>query len=522
MTLHSVQFAGGESRWMRRLGKLAVVLSLTAVLASAQVSPTPEQQLQQQLDAVEKSLQLAQHQIDAYHSELFELQQQVQSLQRQLNTGAAETSSTQSNQAAADLRQAVADLQEQQSIHQAEIQVHEQAKVETASKYSLKIHGLVLFNALSNDGAVDQPKLPTFAIPRTDTVDHGSLVATARQTLLGLGATGPTLGGAHTYADVSMDFSGGSFTGAYINPGLLRLRTAMLQIAWPHTTLQAGVDDLILTPYYATSYFNVAQPAMSWSGALWDWAPQISVEHYFQLSHTQRLTLQAALADIPDAGTTTGKAVGVVSAAERSKYPATEARAAYHWGTRRLGSIGAGGYFSPHTYGLHEATQSNPSLTGSLDAWAATADWQVSFPGQLQFSGEVYKGSALGGVGAGAFKDYAAVYLPTAGNASATRLVGLKDVGGWAQFKFRPVERIEFNFAFGEDNANASQLRNADLDLTNPYGGLARNQTAFGNIVFHPYSTFLLSTEYRRIRSWQVYGPASGAQFFGLAAGYEF
>jgi hypothetical protein len=101
-------------------------------------------------------------------------------------------------------------------------------------------------------------------------------------------------------------------------------------------------------------------------------------------------------------------------------------------------------------------------------------------------------------------------------------LTALKDAGGWAQLKFKPWERWEFNFAFGQDNANSAQLRRADLDIVNPFVGLARNQTGFGNIVFRPHSNILLSGEYRKIRSWQITGPADGASLFGLAAGYEF
>jgi hypothetical protein len=102
------------------------------------------------------------------------------------------------------------------------------------------------------------------------------------------------------------------------------------------------------------------------------------------------------------------------------------------------------------------------------------------------------------------------------------KLAALKDAGGWAQFKFNPGERWEFNFAFGQDNANAAQLRRANLAIVNSFVGLARNQTGFGNIVFHLRSNILLSGEYRKIRSWQITGPADGASLVGLAAGYEF
>ncbi len=115
---------------------------------------------------------------------------------------------------------------------------------------------------------------------------------------------------------------------------------------------------------------------------------------------------------------------------------------------------------------------------------------------------------------AGAFKDNVQV--------SATTIAGLRDAGGWTQLKFKPLDRLEFNLAFGLDNADTRQLRSAEIDDSDPYSQLARNQTAFGNVIFRPTSTLFLSTEYRRIRSWEITGPAVQASRFGLAAGYEF
>jgi len=142
-------------------------------------------------------------------------------------------------------------------------------------------------------------------------------------------------------------------------------------------------------------------------------------------------------------------------------------------------------------------------------------------PARLQFSGELYGGAALGGLSAGAFKDSILVYGQPSLPAGA-KLTPLKDAGGWAQLKFKPVERLEFNFAFGQDNANTAQLRRANLAIINPFVRLARNQTGFGNIIFRPRSNVILSGEYRKIRSWQISGPGDDASLFGLAAGYEF
>ena len=52
----------------------------------------------------------------------------------------------------ADHRQELDALREQQDAMQAEIKQHDQTKVETFSKYPLRLSGLILFNAFSNAG----------------------------------------------------------------------------------------------------------------------------------------------------------------------------------------------------------------------------------------------------------------------------------------------------------------------------------------------------------------------------------
>jgi len=491
----------------------AALAAAAAPSLRGQAADASRQELQAQVDAMQSRLEAAQRQIDQDHAELLELRRQIEALARP-------TSSAAPNDSATDLQRAVADLQERQALQQAEIQVHEQEKVESATKYSLKVHGLVLVNASVNNGASDQPSAALIAVPAASgsTAANGSLTATGRQTLLGLAATGPTLWGARTYANLDMDFAGGDASGGYATgSNLLRLRTAAMEMAWPKTTVRAGISPLILTPAYATSYFSVAEPAMSWSGSLWSWLPQLSVAHRVDISDAQRLTLQAALADIPDAGTGASSGLGAVSAAERSRFPGSEVRAAWEGKERLPASFGIGGYWSPHSYAT---TSSGPG--GGFDAWAATADWRVSLPAKLQFSGALYEGAALGGLGAGAFKDYLPVNIPLAGPSVGARPAALKDAGGWAQLQFKPGERWEFNFAFGQDNANSGQLRRAGLVVASPFVGLARNQTGFGNVVFRPRANIILSGEYRKMRSWQLSGPADDASLLGLAAGYEF
>ena len=171
------------------------------------------------------------------------------------------------------------------------------------------------------------------------------------------------------------------------------------------------------------------------------------------------------------------------------------------------------GYWSPHNYGEY----------GSTDAWAGTVDWRFALPGRISFTGSAYKGAVLGGLGGGNFKDVAEYSYEKGPNGIVIyKLVPLRNVGGWAQLQFHPVEWFEANGAFGQDNDSAQQLRRAHIPLTNPYVGLARNQSFLANVIFRPTNAILLSLEYRKLRSWQLIDPANEAQIFGFAAGFEF
>ena len=99
---------------------------------------------------------------------------EIQSLHSQLDALRAQTAATSLSTAASDLQDANAGpprsqdleaMREQQDAMQAEIKQHDQTKVETFSKYPLRLSGLILFNAFSNAGVVDNAELPTIAIP---------------------------------------------------------------------------------------------------------------------------------------------------------------------------------------------------------------------------------------------------------------------------------------------------------------------------------------------------------------------
>jgi len=100
-------------------------------------------------------------------------------------------------------------LEEATSLIGSKIDEQYQTKVETASKYRARIHGIVLMNAFRNIGGSDNLDFPDYAEVLPQLTPKASLGATLRQSEIGFEIFGPSLAGARTSADVQLDFSGG-------------------------------------------------------------------------------------------------------------------------------------------------------------------------------------------------------------------------------------------------------------------------------------------------------------------------
>ena len=260
-------------------------------------------------------------------------------------------------------------MQENTQILQAEVKQHDQIKVESSSKYPIKISGMLLSSTNLIDGAVDNVDLPVVALPRTDSVAHGSLATTWRQTLLGLDAQGPSVWGAHSGADVRADFFGGQPTGGYnTNAGTLRLRTAQVHVDWPNTSLIASLDSPLISPLEPTSFMTIGEPSMAWSGNLWTWSPQIEFKHSISVSQTGSMGFEAGLIDPAATASYFNSALRQANPAEASKQPSYEARFSYALGSGDYPLIvGVSGYYGRQTYPYQQ----------HIDPWAGTADWKL-------------------------------------------------------------------------------------------------------------------------------------------------
>ncbi len=517
--------AGFWSGWS---GLSLLVMCLLFTASSAPAQNGGEQTVTRRIQQLTDAMTRVQAQVEDSERQLAIMKKQLEELQMEMAQGrkypaaGQQTPELASESVSASLTAAVNDLREQEAVTESQIATHEQDKVESESKYPVRITGMLLLNAFANQGAVDVPATPTMALPGS-----GNAGASLRQTVVGVDAEGPHLFGARSYADLRADFYGstgtssGESSASYYNyTAPLRLRTAHAGLQWDQVEAYFSLDRPILSPNAPDSLTAVAVPALAWSGNLWTWNPQAGVNGYFRGINARGLELQAALIDTADAPLTVqasssnsaGSTSIPASNAEQSSRPGVEARIA------ALGSmhnedrddIGVGGYFAPH----HSA------LDGGYDydSWAATFDERLLLPARLQLTGNVYRGSALGGLGAGGYKDFA--YDQT--NTGKYYFRALDDAGGWAQLKERFSERLEANGAFGIDNVFARQLRPYFLPTDPLVYNLARNRTYTGNVIYSPSTYLLFSFEYRHIESVPVTGDAAISNIFGVAAGYKF
>lgn len=453
------------------------------------------------------ALNRAQDQLSQAQHQLQDLRQQIADLREQVDSANQSASaSTEQQQLAAQVEA----LKENQALQASQIATHEQDKVESESKYPVKVTGMVLLNGFVNTNRVDMPATPTLSLPGA-----GTTGASLRQTVLGLDLLGPHLFGAHSHADVRADFFGSTDsnnTGAYDAVGLLRLRTAHGALAWESTAAWFSLDRPLVSGNEPSSLTAAAIPPLSWSGNLWTWNPQVGVTRDFGASSAERFRLQGALIDVQDPpySANASPAQYPASTAEQSRWPGAEARMAFGSEEDTGFRLGAGGYFAPHRtiYG------------SSFDSWAATLDYRQPLPGRMQLSGNFYRGAALGGLGGGAYKDYGVRADPD--NPGSFYIRPFDAVGGWAELKERATERLEFNAALGMDSVPAGQILRYPAVAVSAYQYLARTQTFTGNAIYSPSAWLLFSLEYRHLDSSPVNAPAATSNIIGVAAGYKF
>ena len=451
-----------------------------------------------------------------YRAETAELRHELEQARSQPQVAATPAAPAATEQAAqppqpssaSSLDDRVANLEDTTRLLSAKVDDQYQTKVESASKYRLRLSGIVLMNLFSNRGVTDNHDVPNWATGAAPGDPQGNFGATLRQSELGLEAFGPEVAGARTSADLQLDFSGG-FPQTYngVNFGVVRLRIASMRLDWKDTSIVAGQDNLFISPLSPTSFASLSTPSFGYAGNLWAWTPQVRAEHRFEVGEGQTITVQGGILDnltgnLPDYPYDRSPQAG-----EASSQPAFASRIA--WSRNVFGqplSFGAAGYYSRQNWGFGH----------HIDGWAGLADLQIPVAPKLALSGEVYRGRAIGGLGGGIGQTILSSGAPD------YTVTGLDSVGGWAQLKFRATSKLEFNGAFGQDNPFASDVR--AFSGTTGYSPftLVRNRGSFVNFIYRPRSNLLFSAEYRHLRTFDISNESWTADQVNLMMGVLF
>lgn len=484
--------------------------SSQAVLEKLQLQVEQMNSALRNLKEAAESLQLAN---TALRGELDEAKEQLATISSGSTKGSDSSGSSDSTAVPNQNQQ---NLEEHLGLIEQKVNEQYQTKVESASRYRVRLSGLVLLNMFTNTGNVNNIENPTLAANSLGVefseASSRNFGGTIRQTQIGFEVFGPSVFGARSSGNVSLDLAGNNdpLNGATV--GILRLRSATGRIDWAKTTFVAGQDSLFFLPQSPTSLASLETPPLAYAGNLWAWLPQVRVERRFSLSNDSEISVQAGLLDPVSGESFDGENERKADAGEQSQRPAIATRVS--WSRPLFGrtlSIGSAAYSGKQLY--------LPNT--QIKSWLAAVDWQVPVSTWIALSGSIYRGCALGGLGGGLGRS---VIRKQTDPSSLDGIVpqALNTIGGWAQMKLTLSPRYEINTAFGEDNPFASQLNGAEDTTSYLEASLARNWAAFTNIIYHPRSNLLLGLEYRRIRSQELNAKVESANHVNLSMGVQF
>lgn len=338
---------------------------------------------------------------------------------------------------------------------QAQIAEHAQTKVESNSRFPVKVFGAITSNIFANlpeGGRQNDPEFPTIAIPTAGLAGSNAPFGfTLRQTRLGALIDGPTIGEMRSSGLVMVDF----FNSAP------RLVYAYARIEGERTAIQIGQDHLLFAPQNPTSLAMTSFPQFFNSGNIYLRLPQVRVEHKRSVTENSTWTVAAGLA-APRSGP-----VPTVP----SVFPPINARAA--WRTRRPSGhsmeVGASGYYGKvRLAGIRE------------DSWGFAVDFDAR-AGRFGVGGEMFVAQELPQLGA------------------AIGQFG-RSAGGFIEGRWQATPKLDFNAGFGTD-------RVFDFSVAPLATQPRHNNSVFGNFIYRFTPEFETSFEYR----WLSTDPVAGA-----------
>jgi len=168
----------------RRAGVSACLLALTAlstvVLAQEAVNSKQSQGSDsRQVEQLQEQLTETRERLSQSEAKLRELSSVVESLQRQMaSLQPAPSASSPAPQGAGEQGAQAAKIGDDEwQLLNAKVEEHQQTKVESVSKFRLKLSGMFLLNIFGNSGTVDEIDLPRVAYPRPPAASDGAFGA---------------------------------------------------------------------------------------------------------------------------------------------------------------------------------------------------------------------------------------------------------------------------------------------------------------------------------------------------------
>ena len=410
-----------------------------------------------------------------------------------------------------DTDERIARLQEDLELANSKIREQSQTKMESGPKYRVRVSGLALFNLFANRGTVDNQDAPQIATPARASDSSGTFGGSLRQSQIGLEGFGPEIAGARTSAEIRFDFAGGFARASNGEKmGLVRLRTGTVRFDWADTSVVAGQDYLFFSPLAPTSFASVAIPALSYTGNLWGWTPQVRVEQRFHISEESTILVQGGILETLSGDYSGFSNYSTATRGQESGQPAYATRVA--WSHPAFGQsivAGLGGYYGRQGWGFGRY----------VDGWAGTADLTVPLGKFVEFAGQFYRGRAVGGLGGGIGQN---VLWNGQLGYYGTEVYGLNSMGGWVQLKLKPIVKFEVNGAVGDDSPFSSELRRFSGNPLYSGGLLSRNLGSFVNFIYRPRSDVLFSLEYKHLKTFTLDSNPKTANHINLSIGYIF
>jgi hypothetical protein len=354
-------------------------------------------------------------------------------------------------------------------------QVAEQAqtKVESSSRLPVKLSGTILVNAFVNSADVNWLENPNIVTQSPLGADPtGSMSVTARQSRLGIEASGIMMGSWQASGTFITDFLGGvpNFqTGTVM--GLPRLLYAFGRIDNGRTAIQAGQDHALLAPRDPTSLAALSFPLFFRSGNLYLRVPQARIEQRAGDLWTFAGGIVAPIAGDHGGQFEFAPAAGI---GERSRRPAYEGRAEFHAGESGADRRLIAGLATQ--YGWRE---SSSDLTSS---WALAVDVDAR-AGRFGAAGEFFIADRAGAFGAALSQ-------------------AARTTGGWAEGRFLITSRARVAAGFGMDRPDTTRSKPA----------LTENRSTFGNLIFDLTPEVSFSVEHRWLRTSYTVLPVRSTQ----------